>query len=141
MPTTISIKAIDMFYGIGGLSYGLQMAGVPVAAGLDRDQTCRYPYTENCNADFIHADVKKSKYSDISSYLDGVSYRVLVGCAPCQPFSNHAIKKGESRRNDTRWNLINELLRFVIDGSPEIVSMENVPLRRKEIFISSSKML
>jgi len=132
MPTTISIQAIDMLCGIGGLSYGLQMAGVPVAAGLDSDLTCRHAYEENCKAHFIHADVRKSKYSDISSYLDGVSYRVLVGCAPCQPFSNHAIKIGESRRNDTRWNLINELLRFIIDGRPEIVSMENVPLLRKE---------
>ena len=130
----VSAKAIDLFCGIGGLSYGLQMAGIKVVAGLDVDSTCRYAYEENCKAKFICSDIKKVSYSDISSYFDGVKYRILVGCAPCQPFSAHTAKVRKNRK-DHRWNLINDFLRFIIDGRPEIVSMENVPaLRREDVY-------
>jgi len=142
MPAAISVKAVDMFCGIGGLSYGLKMAGIPVVAGLDNDPSCRYAYEENCKADFVHADVRKSSYSDISSYFDGARYRVLVGCAPCQPFSNHTTKAKEFRKNDSRWNLISEYLRFISDGRPEIISMENVtPLRTKDIYLKFKESL
>ena len=132
--TSVSAKAFDVFCSIGGLSYGLLQAGIPVAAGLDIDSTCRYAYEENCRAEFIHSDIRKINYADISSCFEGVKYKILVGCAPCQPFSTHTSKlrkKGE----DSRWNLINEFLRLVVEGMPEVVSMENVPtLKSKEIY-------
>ncbi len=133
----VSVKAFDMFCGIGGLSHGLRMAGIPVVAGLDHDSTCRYAYEENSRAKFIHTDIRDSIYSDIFSCLAGAKYRILVGCAPCQPFSTHTTKIGNHRRSDSRWNLINEFLKFIVDGKPEVASMENVPaLRKKEIYYS-----
>ena len=30
----MTIKAVDLFCGVGGLTYGLQKAGIPVVAGL-----------------------------------------------------------------------------------------------------------
>jgi len=137
MPHNISIKAFDLFCGIGGLSYGLQMGGIPVVAGLDFDPTCRYAYEENCKSQFIHTDIRKSNYSDISSYFNGAKYRVLVGCAPCQPFSAHTTKNRKSRRDNLRWNLIHEFLKFIADGRPEIISMENVPgLRKEDVYVT-----
>jgi len=125
-----------MFCGVGGLSYGLQMAGISVVAGLDSDLSCRYAYEENCKAKFVHTDIRKAHYSEISSYFGGAQYRVLVGCAPCQPFSAHTTKAGTIRKNDSRWNLIHEFLRFIDDGRPEIVSMENVPgLRKEDVYL------
>ncbi len=38
------IEAIDLFCGIGGLSYRLQKAGIDVLAGLDNDESCSYAY-------------------------------------------------------------------------------------------------
>ena len=132
--TKVSAKALDLFCGIGGLSYGLRMAGIDVTAGLDVDSTCRYAYEKNCEARFIHSDIRKSDYSAVSSCLEGAKYRILVGCAPCQPFSTHA-RKIRNNGKDSRWDLIDEFLRFVIDGRPEIVSMENVPaLGNEEIY-------
>ena len=29
------ISAVDLFCGIGGLTHGLQLAGIPVAVGID----------------------------------------------------------------------------------------------------------
>ena len=31
----MTIKAVDLFCGVGGLTYGLQKAGIPVVAGID----------------------------------------------------------------------------------------------------------
>ena len=130
----ISAKAFDLFCSIGGLSYGLQMAGISVAAGLDIDETCRYAYEENCGTEFIHSDIRGVEYEDISPYFNGAKYRILVGCAPCQPFSTHT-SKNRKNGEDSRWDLINEFSRLVVEGKPEIVSMENVPtLRNRGVY-------
>ena len=46
--------------------------------------------------------------------------------APCQPFSSLTAKI-KSHESDARWTLIEEFLRIILEGRPEIVSMENVP--------------
>ncbi len=38
------ISAIDLFCGVGGLTHGLQLAGVPVVAGFDVENSCKYAY-------------------------------------------------------------------------------------------------
>ena len=35
----MTIKAVDLFCGVGGLTYGLQKAGIPVVAGIDIDDS------------------------------------------------------------------------------------------------------
>jgi DNA (cytosine-5)-methyltransferase 1 len=57
--------------------------------------------------------------------------RILVGCAPCQPFSQYTVK----RPKDEKWKLL-ESFQAVIEGvEPDIISMENVPdLTRHGIF-------
>ena len=119
-------QVFDLFCSIGGLTYGLKRAGISVNAGLDIDGSCRYAYENNCKADFIEADIREISFSDISRYFNDAEYRVLVGCAPCQPFSSHTAKM-KSGESDSRWNLIDEFLRIILEGRPEIISMENVP--------------
>lgn len=122
----LNAQVFDMFCSIGGLTYGLQKAGITVNAGLDIDGSCRYAYEKNCEATFIEADIKDLSFSDISTYFNDAEYRILVGCAPCQPFSSHTAKI-KSRQPDSKWNLIDEFLRIILEGQPEIISMENVP--------------
>ncbi len=38
---------MDLFCGAGGLTRGLMDAGIPVAAGYDVDEACRFPYERN----------------------------------------------------------------------------------------------
>lgn len=52
-----TIRAIDLFCGTGGLSLGLQQAGIEVVAGIDLERRCKYPYEHNLNAQFIEASV------------------------------------------------------------------------------------
>jgi DNA (cytosine-5)-methyltransferase 1 len=129
-------SAIDLFCGIGGLSYGLKKAGISVVAGIDLDDTCQYAYEENVKADFLHRDITKVTGDELEAYFekDNADIRVLAGCAPCQPFSTHANKNKNKEKSDD-WNLINQFKRLVVETQPAIVTMENVPnLANKQIF-------
>jgi DNA (cytosine-5)-methyltransferase 1 len=119
------VSAVDLFCGVGGLSYGLQEAGIRVVAGIDLDDSCRYPYETNIGAKFYHRDVCELTANDLRPMWPSGSIRVLAGCAPCQPFSPH--RRGADTSSETQWRLVDEMGRLVGDTRPEIVTMENVP--------------
>ncbi|WP_286746192.1 DNA (cytosine-5-)-methyltransferase [Roseivirga sp. UBA1976] len=133
-----SIAAIDLFCGIGGLTNGLRKAGIPVLAGIDQDKSCKYAYEVNNEAEFIGEDISKiSGESLINRYWRDTDLKILVGCAPCQPFSSHSNKiREEEKIQDIKWNLLSEFLRLIRETQPQIVSMENVPnLSKKNVFL------
>ena len=129
-------SAIDLFCGIGGLSYGLQKAGIEVVAGIDLDETCQYAYEENVKTDFILKDISKVRGTEIKKayWSNKDEITILAGCAPCQPFSTHANKIKTDKRTK-KWRLIREFKRLIEETSPDIVTMENVPnLANQKIF-------
>ena len=143
----LSISAVDLFCGVGGLKYGLQQAGINVVAGLDIDETCKYPFEENHpfqennKAEFISKDICKFTGAELSELYPEDSIKVLVGCAPCQPFSAQT-RKNKNRISDERWSLLDEFGRLIEEVKPELIAFENVPLIRKEtIFIDFTKKL
>lgn len=128
----MTIKAIDLFCGIGGLTYGLRQAGIPVVAGIDIDGSCEFAYTHN-NKDskFINKSINNVTAKEVKELLKGAEIKILVGCAPCQPFSRHQ-KDKHNRSNHKDWKLLYQFGRLVKEVKPHIVSMENVPELRKE---------
>lgn len=48
------IAVIDLFCGIGGLSFGMKSKGFDILAGYDLDSTCQYAYETNNEAKFIY---------------------------------------------------------------------------------------
>jgi DNA (cytosine-5)-methyltransferase 1 len=119
------ISAVDLFCGIGGLSYGLEKVGINVNAGIDIDESCRYTFETNCKTEFINKDIQEISGVELNSLYGKNDTRVLVGCAPCQPFSSYTYKKNKDK--DSRWQLLYEFSRLVKESEPVIVSMENVP--------------
>lgn len=119
------IEAIDLFCGIGGLTYGLKKAGIDVLAGLDNDDSCSFSYEKNNNSKFILADISNYNFREMEKIYSEGSIKVLVGCAPCQPFSSHTFKK-KNKQKDDRWNLISYFVNAIRVLNPEIISMENV---------------
>ena len=119
------IHAVDLFCGIGGLTHGLLLAGVAVQAGVDNDPSCRHAFeTNNDGAEFVCKDVREVKFADLEPYYATAGVTALVGCAPCQPFSAHNRRK---KRSDADCSLVTEFARLVREGTPDLVSMENVP--------------
>ncbi|TKB46010.1 DNA cytosine methyltransferase [Ferrimonas sediminicola] len=128
------IAAVDLFCGVGGLTHGMQRKGIPVLAGVDLEASCKFPYEANNNAKFICKSVTEITSQEISQYYEGADIRVLVGCAPCQTFSNHT-QKNKKRQEDSKWSLLYSFLDQIKAIRPDIVSMENVAeLARYEIF-------
>lgn len=135
----MALKAIDLFCGAGGLTCGMRQAGIDVVAGFDLDEKCRFAYETNNKAKFIQKKIQDVKAEDLNKEYGTCEAKILVGCAPCQPFSSHTkkYKKGNSTPTDERWFLINDYLRLVKEVKPDIVSMENVPnLAKQAIFHS-----
>jgi DNA (cytosine-5)-methyltransferase 1 len=115
---------VDVFAGVGGLTYGFNLEGFNVVAGIDADRACKYPYEQNNpSSTFILEKIEDVKADDVLALYPAGHIKVLVGCAPCQPFSSYTRKEGEHES----WQLLYDFSELIDDVQPDIVSMENVP--------------
>jgi len=119
-----NIQGIDLFCGAGGLTKGLQNAGIDIPCGVDIDAACRYPYEYNCKANFIESKVEKLEPKEIEGAFDGASFSLMAGCAPCQPFS---LYRQKANNRDSKWYLLQRFGQLVEQIEPDLVTMENVP--------------
>lgn len=124
MEDTLKPVAVDLFCGAGGLSYGMNRAGVEILAGFDIDPACRYPFEKNINATFYQMDVAELSADFVADIFANAHTRVLAGCAPCQPFSSYTNRKTARRR---QWQLLSNFATLIEHLRPEIITMENVP--------------
>lgn len=138
------IKAIDFFSGAGGLTKGLQLAGIEVFAGVDFESTCKNTYEKNNNATFINKSIVDIKAKEIKELFklntEKDDYTMLAGCAPCQPYSMINTRK---KQNDDRKTLLDEFRRVIKGVKPHFVLMENVSRlnTENEYFAAFIKML
>ena len=127
------IRGVDLFCGAGGLTCGMEAAGIDIRLGIDIDPDCEYPYNHNNNAAFLLKSVEEITSADLSEAFDDASLKLLAGCAPCQPFSTYSQRW--SCPSDERWNLLKHFSRLVEETRPHLVTMENVPpLEREDVF-------
>lgn len=120
---------VDLFCGVGGLTHGLVNRGFNVVAGIDTDTTCRYAFEQNNKgATFYPDDVSEINAERLQSFYPKGKKQILVGCAPCQPFSlyNKKRKNISEITKDDKWKLLDAFANLIIETQPEIVSMENV---------------
>ncbi|MDB5987417.1 MAG: DNA-cytosine methyltransferase [Nevskia sp.] len=93
-----------------------------MAAGIDIDEACRFPYETNNAAPFLRKDVGALTAKDVSGLFLPKLTSILVGCAPCQPFSTY-----NQKNKDPSWRLLHAFGDLIGDVQPDVVSMENVP--------------
>ncbi len=115
-------SVVDLFCGVGGLSHGFVEEGFAVSCGIDVDERCRFPFEANNAARFVRRDISTLSGVEVSRAFTPNLPTVLVGCAPCQPFSLYT-----QARDNPQWKLLAEFARLIEEVRPDVVSMENVP--------------
>jgi len=122
------LKAIDFFCSGGGMSSGMQQAGIDVIAGIDFDPECKETYEANIKgAKYILADVSKLKEEDLEKEISikkNDDDLILIGCSPCQYWTIIRTSKVKSEKSK---DLLHEFHRFVKYYNPGYVVVENVP--------------
>lgn len=128
------ISCVDLFCGAGGLTHGFVLEGFRVNAGIDLDPACRYPYEANNPGKFIERDVKNLSSEELTTLFGDAEFRILAGCAPCQPFSSYA-QRYEIDGREGKWGLLYHFARLAGETRPDIITMENVPtVEKHEVF-------
>ncbi|MBH0054882.1 DNA cytosine methyltransferase [Salinibacterium sp. SWN139] len=161
-----SLPVIDLFAGAGGLGIGAARAGADLRLSVDSDRFSCETVTANPNLHggaALHADVTALTAADLRKEA-GLNSRedvVVIGGAPCQPFSKAAywVDKGDEAayrrarargeaaqrttepllaRPDSRRTLVNEFWRLTKETDAAAFVFENVPSilhpRNKHVF-------
>ena len=121
------VKVVDLFCGVGGLTHGLIAEGLDVVAGVDNDDTCRFAFETNNASKFIYKDVADFSSKELAELYGDAEVKVLVGCAPCQPFSTMNRTRATGKNKAKKWDPLYHFMDLIGKTRPDIVSMENVP--------------
>jgi len=142
------ILAADLFCGAGGLSLGLEQAGMRVVLGADHDAEALETHNHHMAGMGIDWDLGESSVVEhVAKIIRDNSIDVLAGGPPCQPFSKagrsglrHLVRQGLRDPHDSRRDLWRSYLEVVRLSRPRAVIMENVPdmALDREMFILRS---
>lgn len=129
------IIAVSLFSGAGGLDIASFMAGVPVVSSTDFDADCIQTLKSNEDlfgqTQILEGDLHQIESSVFKDIVDQHEHKkfIVIGGAPCQPFSKAGYWVGNDTRkgiNDPRATLVDEYLRVVTDIQPDGFVFENV---------------
>lgn len=128
MKQKMRLQVVDFFCSGGGMSYGMQQAGIEVIAGIDIDDSCRATYEANIKkSKFIHQDIFTLKASGLGKKINiskNDDNLIFIGCSPCQFWS---VMRTDKTKSNLSKNLLCEFLKFVKHYNPGYVIVENVP--------------
>ncbi|MBM2620414.1 DNA (cytosine-5-)-methyltransferase [Actinoplanes sp. LDG1-06] len=115
------MNVLELFAGIGGLSLGLQRAGMAIVGHVEIDPFCRQVLHKHWPEVPCHDDVRTAPTwwrAEVRPQVD-----VVAGGFPCQPFSDAGRRRGLA---DERWGWpwMADVIRAV---RPRYVLVENVP--------------
>lgn len=128
------VVAVSLFSGAGGLDIASFLAGVPVISSTDFDADCIETLKMNDifkDSKITHGDLHKIDSDVFKNIIEEYKTKkfIVIGGAPCQPFSKAGYWVGNSTRkgiNDPRATLVDEYLRVVTDLQPDGFVFENV---------------
>lgn len=117
------MRAVDLFCGVGGLSKGLQCAGLNICGAYDNWTLAVETYSRNLEMpaeylDLLDVDAAAKKISRLKPEL-------IAGGPPCQDFSSSG-----NRRENERAQLTLAYASIIASCKPRFALMENVPRTR-----------
>jgi DNA (cytosine-5)-methyltransferase 1 len=117
-----AIRAIDLFCGAGGSSYGARNAGVEMVGGFDFWEPAIATYKENFNtAETWNADIRELDVKSIKKKLGKID--LILGSPEC---TNHSNAKGGRDRCELSKKTAFEVVRFAEALQPKWIVIENV---------------
>lgn len=143
-----TLLAADLFSGAGGMSLGLEDAGMRVVFGADFDADALETHAHHFGGMAVGWDLGDPTNVDrVGEILRSVKIDVIAGGPPCQPFSKagrskmrHLVREGMREPHDQRRDLWRSYLEIIHTAQPRAVIMENVPdmALDREMFILRS---
>lgn len=122
---TRKIRAIDLFCGAGGSSYGARNAGVEIVAGFDVWEPALKTYKANFpDAKIFFGDIRVftsknlRKIKSITGKID-----LILASPEC---TNHSRAKGAAERSEESRQTAFEVLKFARVFNPKWIIIENV---------------
>lgn len=123
MSKNAKYTAVELFAGAGGLSIGLEKAGINVVIANEiMPDFAKTLMANHPNTNVINDDIHKIDFAAELAKLGLDSVDVLSGGPPCQGFSTI----GSKNRQDPRNSLFYEYLRAVKETKPKYTIFENV---------------
>ncbi len=122
--SSVTVRFVDLFCGIGGFHLAAGLAGVRVGVSTecemasDIDPTCRKSYLANFGLDPV-GDIRAIGAAEVPDH------DLLFGGFPCQAFS---IIGGMKGFEDTRGTLFFEIARILAEKRPRAFVLENVKM-------------
>jgi len=111
---------LEVCAGCGGLSYGLECAGLEASVLIEMDKTCIKTLKRNFSCkNIIENDMRKINFKPYYHKID-----ILAGGIPCQSYS--IAGKREGLDNDDKGGLFYDYLRALDEIDPYIFLIENV---------------
>lgn len=119
----MQLKALDLFAGCGGLSFGLEEAGIDVVLANEIDEWAADTYAHNHpDTQLLRGDVRDLKGADLRALRGEID--LVAGGPPCQGFSVSGRRQfGEVPIHNT---LVEAFLDVIEHVRPPLVLMENV---------------
>ncbi|MEA1989367.1 MAG: DNA cytosine methyltransferase [Pseudomonadota bacterium] len=121
------MKAVDLFSGCGGFSYGFQQAGFEVVVGVDNNEHALKTFELNHNNSKgfnldLHLD---SAIDELVNYLykNNHTIDVIIAGPPCQGFSLTGTRNAHDKRN----TLFYAIFKLAEKINPKAIVIENVP--------------
>jgi DNA (cytosine-5)-methyltransferase 1 len=116
------LKAIDLFCGAGGSSYGAQNAGFDIMAGFDNWKPAIKTYCTNFpRAKAFEADIRKLSPQQLKYELGDID--LVLASPEC---TNHSRAKGAGERSEESRETAFEVIRFAKYFRPMWLVIENV---------------
>lgn len=127
--------AADLFSGAGGLSLGLQQAGIQTVLAADHDPDANATHAHHFPGLTVDWDLSdRTVIERVARLMRAAKVDVLAGGPPCQPFSKAGrsgirfrVRQGSRDPLDSRRDLWMSFLEVAQLARPRAVIMENVP--------------
>jgi DNA (cytosine-5)-methyltransferase 1 len=126
----MTLIAIDLFGGAGGMTVGLQAAGFDVVAAVDNSPLAVSAYRANHPAVSVwQRDIRRLDPAQVAAELaiSPGELDLLAGCPPCQGFSTIRTRRQRSSVPDARNGLVAQFARWAQALMPRALMLENVP--------------